>query len=103
VLYWEATHFQMLDPRKVRSLVETVGWPRTAFLLSMALLAARIVTFEQCVILLLIALVPAFSKHPDKRRGMREHRQNESAQKEQSSDGTDGVLETSPRRAPKVS
>jgi hypothetical protein len=54
----------MLDPRKVRSLVETLGWPRTAFLLSMALLASRIVTFEQCVILLLIALAPAFSKRP---------------------------------------
>jgi hypothetical protein len=54
----------MLDPHKIRSLVETVGWPRTAFLLSMALLASRIVTFEQCMILLLIALAPAFSERP---------------------------------------
>jgi hypothetical protein len=46
----------MLDPHKVRSLVTTLGWPRTAFLLSVALLASRIVTFEQCMILLLIAL-----------------------------------------------
>jgi hypothetical protein len=54
----------MLDPRKVRSLVERLGWPRTAFLLSMALLASRIVTFEQCMILLLIALATPFSKQP---------------------------------------
>lgn len=54
----------MLDPRKVRSLVETLGWPRTAFLLSMALLASRIVTFEQCMILLLIAVAAPFSKQP---------------------------------------
>ena len=54
----------MFDPRKVRALVETVGWPRTAFLLTLALPASRIVTFEQCVILLLIALAPALSKRP---------------------------------------
>jgi hypothetical protein len=54
----------MLDPRKVRSLVETLGWPRTAFLLSLALLASRIVTFEQCMILVLIALAAPFSKQP---------------------------------------
>lgn len=46
----------MFEPRKVRALVETLGWPRTAFLLSLALLASRIVSFEQCLILLLISL-----------------------------------------------
>lgn len=54
----------MFNPRKVRALIETMGWPRTAFLLSLALLASRIVTFEQCMILLLIALAPALSKRP---------------------------------------
>jgi len=55
----------MLEPRKVRALVETLGWPRTVFLLSLALLASRIVTFEQCMILLLIALAAPFLSNRD--------------------------------------
>jgi hypothetical protein len=54
----------MFEPRRVRALVETLGWPRTVFLLSLALLASRTVTFEQCMILLLIALAAPFSKQP---------------------------------------
>jgi hypothetical protein len=57
----------MFDPRKVRSLLETVGWPRTVFLLCTGLLASRIVTFEQCIILLLVALAPLFSRYSKKK------------------------------------
>jgi len=58
----------MLDPRKLGSLVQTIGWPRAAFLVCVALLASHIVTFEQGIILLLVALAPAFSRYPGTRR-----------------------------------
>lgn len=52
----------MLDLRKLRELVEVVGWRKATFLLSIALLASKTVTFEQCLILLLIAQVPELSR-----------------------------------------
>lgn len=58
---------RMFDPRKVRPLVETIGWPRTVFLLCIGLLVSRIITFEQSILLLLVALQPSFSRYPNKR------------------------------------
>ncbi len=60
--------FRMLDLRKLRELVEIVGWRKATFLLCIALLASRTVTFEQCLILLLLALAPELSRKSEKER-----------------------------------
>lgn len=57
----------MLDLSKLRKLVESVGWPKATFLLCIALLASRTVTFEQCLILLLLAHVPEPSQKGEQR------------------------------------
>ena len=57
----------MLDLSKLRKLVESVGWPKATFLLCIALLASRTVTFEQCLILLLLSLITSRRDEEDQR------------------------------------
>jgi hypothetical protein len=47
----------MLDMEKIRKSVAALGWPKAAYSACLVLLVAHVISFDQCLVLLLIALV----------------------------------------------
>ena len=50
----------MLDPDKIGASIRTFGWPKAMYFVCLLLLFRHVVTFEQCLILLFVALALGF-------------------------------------------
>lgn len=76
----------MLDPDKIAQAVRAFGWPKAMYFACLALLFRHIVTFEQCLILLFVAVGLSFlprelKMHHRKLPGGNEIKRNRSIRK----------------------
>ena len=58
----------MLDSEKIRSAVLMLGWPKAIYFACLLLLLRHVVTFDQCLILLLLAVAIDFLPSHKSRR-----------------------------------
>lgn len=47
----------MLEPNKIRAAVQALGWPKASYCVCLVLLVRGVVTFDQCLLLMLCALL----------------------------------------------
>ena len=50
----------MWDPPKIRAVVLALGWPKASFCVSLLLLVRGVVTFDQCLLLILCGALVHF-------------------------------------------
>jgi hypothetical protein len=50
----------MWDPTKIRAVVLALGWPKASFCVSLLLLVRGVVTFDQCLLLILCGALVHF-------------------------------------------
>lgn len=50
----------MWDPTKIRAVVLALGWPKASFCVSLFLLVRGVVTFDQCLLLILCGALVHF-------------------------------------------
>ena len=50
----------MWDPPKIRAVVLALGWPKASFCVSLVLLVRGVVTFDQCLLLILCGALVHF-------------------------------------------
>jgi hypothetical protein len=50
----------MWDPPKIRAVVLALGWPKASFCFSLVLLFRGVVTFDQCLLLILCGALVHF-------------------------------------------
>ena len=68
----------MWDPPKIRAVVLALGWPKASFCVSLLLLVRGVVTFDQCLLLILcgalVHFLPARTGLVQARKPTKSHR-----------------------------